>query len=156
MFNDCEPKRKVNWCILSLVVFAILTVLGFGLLIGMHIAKERQYDDWYNSLSVEERERVDAEKEAEYDANVFEYEVLNLSQYVQNKTNGFGGIVDTKVMYTFSYINEDGQLTHIDAWNPSTVEIGNETKLIHDKNTGRRTLIVDKNTLNNMPTLATG
>ena len=39
-----------------------------------------------------------------------EYEVMSVYQYTDTITNKFGGVIDTKVKYCFTYIGDDGQL----------------------------------------------
>lgn len=161
MFNDCEPpKKKVDGFKIFVIAFFILSAILLCGIIGYGISEEvnkKEYNDWYNSLSAEEKANEDTKKQEEYNKKVTSFEVLNLSQYVQNITNGFGGIVRTEIKYTFSYINENGKLVHVDSWDPANVEIGSETKLVQDKNIGGGiTLVVDKETFNNIPTLTNG
>ena len=44
------------------------------------------------------------------------YEVVSVYQYVEQKTNQFGGVKDTKICYKFDYIDKDGALRSIDGF----------------------------------------
>ena len=163
MFNDCEPtnkpKKNIDGFTVFVITCSIIGIVAISVLIGYGISEginQQKYDQWYNGLSVEEKAIEDARRQEEYNKKVIRFEVLNLSQYVHNVTNGFGGIVRTEIKYTFSYINENGQLVHMDSWDPANVKIGTKTNLIYDKNNGSTTLVIDKETLNNIPTLNAG
>lgn len=157
MFNDCEPRKKINGWTILVIIFSIIFVLSIGLMIGIAVTEHKQYNEWYNGLSAEERAEVDAQKQAKYDANVFKYEVLNISKYVKTKTNGFGGIISTEIRYQFSYIDDNGQLKHVDSFPSSLVKIGDNNEFVYNKNNGGgQSLVLTKETLNNIQSLNGG
>ncbi len=85
-----------------------------------------------------------------------EYEIVSVNQYVQNKTNNFGGIIDTDIYYTFIYIDNENRLEQVDKFEkrPHTdIRIGNSNKYVIKENTYEKyskILYLTKETLNNI------
>ena len=43
-----------------------------------------------------------------------EYEVCSVMEYIENETNGYGGILNTYSCYSFTYIDDNGDIQTID------------------------------------------
>ena len=85
-----------------------------------------------------------------------EYEVLNVGNYMEVSTNGFGAVINQYPAYYFTYIDENGVLhdetihhTEQGLWK---VCIGEENKYVEKENRGGtyRYLYLTKETLRNM------
>ena len=66
-----------------------------------------------------------------------EYEVYNVNLYVQNETNGYGAITGSHMAYSFTYIDENGNIkeeTDFRNYKEGTtrVKIGKENKYVID------------------------
>lgn len=110
----------------DIIALSIVIVLLIGtVFLIVNIIKDRkEYNDWYNSLSAEEQ-ATEREKYIE------KYEVLNIHKYIQQETNKYGGVVGSKICYTFQYIDE-GELKTID--NFKDIEYGLTHVVIGDEN----------------------
>lgn len=86
----------------------------------------------------------------------YEYEIVSVNQYVQNETNNFGGIIDTDIYYTFTYIDKNGKLEQVDEFEKklhTDIRIGDSNKYIVKENTNddyNEILYLTKETLNNI------
>ena len=130
--------------------------------LGFAINKSIQHQKWLDSLSPEELAAYEAEQEAERQSHIYEYEILSVSQYVKNVTNGFGGVVRTEVCYTFCYLDE-GTLNQVDDFSHfenglTKLVIGDSDKYIVDTNGADtyRYLQLTEETLKNIKTLSNG
>lgn len=65
---------------------------------------------------------------------VEEYEILSVSKYLQNETNGFGGIIDAEIYYFFSYINSDGKVIDEFEFPTWLVKVGDKDKYVKSEN----------------------
>lgn len=65
---------------------------------------------------------------------VEEYEILSVSKYLQNETNGFGGIINTEIYYSFSYIDSDGKVIDEFGFPTWLVEVGDSDKYVKSEN----------------------
>lgn len=69
--------------------------------------------------------------------NKTEYEVCSVMEYIQNRTNYNGGILETYSCYSFTYIDNDGDIQTIDDFqnNPygyTHLKIGKSNKYVID------------------------
>lgn len=96
--------KKIKGCILILLIICCFTGCG---------------------LTEEER----AEFEAKH---TYEYEVLSVRQYVSQKTNRFGGVIDEKLKYAFTFLGHDGQMRTVEDF--QHLDYGLTKVCIGDKN----------------------
>ena len=63
-------------------------------------------------------EIAESQMEMEQDkiATTHSYEVIDVFQYVKRETNGYGGIISTKIVTGFSYIDDNGKIQIYDDW----------------------------------------
>jgi hypothetical protein len=145
----------------TFTIIAILVLILIGLF-GLLIYEATEYERWYESLSPEEKLAVDQEREAEYQANIYTYEVVGVSKYVRVETNSRGGIMDTDICYTFQYIDANGELKHVDdfehlEYGLTKVVIGDtDAYIVNTNGEDIRTLQLTKETLKNIQTLNPG
>lgn len=138
------------------IIFLLIVAIGLTSLTVWACVEDAKYNEWYNSLTVEERQKVDAEKEAARQANIHRYDVVSVNKYVRTETNQFGGVVDTDICYTFEYIDGAGNLKHIDdfehlEYGLTKVVVGDSNQYIIDTNgEDVRYLQLTKETLQNI------
>jgi hypothetical protein len=110
------------------------------------IDEEREYNEWYNSLTPEEQESV-------YNDKIHTYEVLSVNQYVRTETNRYGGVMDTDICYTFTYLDSDGTLKSVQDFenigsNSMQVTVGDkDVYIVNENSDGGKTLQLTKETL---------
>ena len=99
-----------------------------------------------------------AEERAAYEASrTHEYQVTSVCQYIETRTNNFGGIIDQELKYCFTYIGDDGQLHQFSGFEHEEfglwkVCIGDENKyVVKDGFDTYRWLYLTEETLRNMP-----
>ena len=106
----------------------------------------------YNSRSMTEEERATYES-----SRTHEYQVTSVCQYIETRTNNFGGIIDQELKYHFTYIGDDGQLHQFSGFEHEEsglwkVCIGDENKyVVKDGFDTYRWLYLTEETLRNMP-----
>ena len=146
----------------GIVIFATVMFVIISTLVGVAINQSVKHQEWLDNLSPEELAAYEAEQEAERQSNIHEYELISVSQYVKNVTNGFGGVVRTEVCYTFCYL-DNGVLKQVDDF--SHLEYGLTKLIIGDKDMyiidtngadDYRYLQLTEETLKNIKTLANG
>lgn len=59
---------------------------------------------------------------------------MSVSKYLQNETNGFGGIISTEIYYSFSYIDSDGKVIDEFGFPTWLVEVGDSDKYVKSEN----------------------
>lgn len=130
----------------------------FALVIGCCVNAAVEHHQWLESLSPEELAQYEAEKEAERQAKIYQYEVVSVSKYVKPITNNFGGVMKTEICYEFSYLDGDN-LKHIKdfqhlEYGLTKIIIGDSNKFIVDTNgEDVRFLQLTKETFANLQTL---
>lgn len=142
--------------IIALIIAGLVLISLIAALIGVAVYEENKYNTWYNSLSEEEKLQVQREKEAEYNSRISRYKVLSVSQYVRTDTNNFGGIVDTEICYTFTYLDSNGNVKQVDnfqhlEYGLTKITVGDTNQYIVNANgETTRTLQLTKETLANI------
>ena len=124
-----------NYCG-EIIIFTFL-----GLLVGAFVllcVRGIQHQNWYNSLPADEKAAYDAQLAAEREKNIYRYDVVSVSQYIETKTNNWGGVIDTDVCYHFQFLQGD-DLKSVDGF--QHLEYGLTKVIVGDKNM----YIVDKN-----------
>lgn len=139
--------------------FTLLIILSVVLVICSAIAwgvyATNQYDKWYDSLSDEERAAYELQRQQEYESRIERYEVLSVHKYVRVETNNFGGIIDTDICYSFTYLcggslKEENGFEHLEH-GLTKVTIGDSNMYIVNKNgETTRTLQLTKETIANL------
>lgn len=88
---------------------------------------------------------------------ITEYEVLSVHQYVENITNGFGGVKDINICYYFTYVDEKGNLKEEKSFENlkngyTKVIIGDTNKYVIEKrgSSTYKNLYLTKETLQNI------
>lgn len=120
-YEKIFQKNVGNIIALSIVI--VLLIGSIFLLVDV-IKDRKQYNDWYNSLSVEEQ-AIEKEK------YIKRYEVLNVHKYIQTQTNRYGGVTGSEICYTFQYVDDSGLKT-VD--NFRDLEYGLTRVIIGDEN----------------------
>lgn len=155
-------KKEIDWG--DVFFYALITVTAAFLIwfIGFIIHEAVEQEQWYNSLSVEEKAEVDRERAAAYQANIHTYEVVGVAKYVRTKTNTMGGVLDTDICYAFEYIDGNGNLKsvadfeHLE-YGLTKVVIGDtDAYIINTNGEDTRTLQLTKETLKTIQTLNSG
>lgn len=106
----------------------------------------------YNSRPMTEEERAAYES-----SRTHEYQVTSVCQYIETRTNNFGGIIDQELKYCFTYIGDDGQLHQFNGFEHEEsgswkVCIGDENKYVVKEGFDTyRWLYLTEETLRNMP-----
>lgn len=143
-----EYKFEIILCSLLISIF-----VGF---VTWAIVEDTKHDQWYNSLTAEERAQYDAEQEAIRQSRIYRYEVVGVSQYVRNQTNNFGGIIDTDICYAFQYLDGNTLKTiegfeHLE-YGLTKIVVGDSNMYIVDTNgiDDYRYLQLTKETLQNL------
>ena len=146
----------------GIIIFSVIMFVIISTLIGFAINESVKHQKWLDSLSPEELAAYEAEQEAERQNNIHRYEIISVSQYVKNVTNGFGGVVRTEVCYTFCYL-DNGVLKQVDDFSHleyglTKLVIGNKDMYIIDTNGADdyKYLQLTEETLKNIKTLANG
>lgn len=138
------------WISILSILLAILIVCGI-----LIIRKNIKYNEWYQSLTPAEREAYELQKQREYESRIQRYEVVSVHKYTKNITNNFGGIVRTKVCYSFTYIDGDRLHTidnfqHLD-YGLTKVAVGDsDLYIVNNNGSTIRTLQLTKETLANI------
>lgn len=101
LFFDWFPE-----ILIGLIVIILTAFIAYG------FSEQRKQNEWYKSLTVDEKAEYDAQQAAKKENNILRYEVISVSKYIKNTTNRFGGIVDTEVCYTFQYL-DNGVLKNV-------------------------------------------
>ena len=86
------------------------------------------------------------------------YEVVSVNQYIKNETNKFGGIENTNIYYTFTYIDDNNDLVQIDEFSKryigkKDIRLGNKNEYVIKENCNDdyvNILYLTKETLNNL------
>lgn len=127
--------NKKLGCIL---LFPILTLFFVGI-----IACD------YESMTEEERISYELSRN-------HEYKVMSVYQYIETRTNNFGGVMEQKLKYCFTYIGDDGHLYQFDGFEHMNnglwrVCIGDENKYVVKEGFDTyRWLYLTEETLKNM------
>lgn len=93
--------EKVVYTIVTILVLAIILMIGGCV-----------YND--SQMTPEERAASSAQLQQEIDEDIknktYHYEVVNVSRYVQNHTNLYGGVIGRDIVTSFMYITSDGTI----------------------------------------------
>jgi flagellar basal body-associated protein FliL len=137
--------------IITIIVCATLTISLIAGGIIYSVNQDKKFDEWYNSLTPEEQIQYQQEQAEKREKMKERYEIMSVSQYVGTNTNNFGGITNTYVAYTFTYM-KNGQLCHIEKFihydNGNTkVVIDDKDEYVVDKYDNTQDLVLTKETL---------
>ena len=136
---DFEEK-----CISILCAVVLLTLIA---IIGVQEKEHKKYQQWYQTLTVEEQQAI-------YESNIERYEVVGVHKYAKTNTNQFGGVISTDIYYSFTYLKGDTLCSNDDFY-PSGygeyISIGDKDLYIvnHNGETSY-TLQLTRETLENM------
>ena len=94
---------------------AIISVFAFfaSLAVIVSAREERAEKLRFEALTPEQQEAERREKEAAYNANIHDCELVSIFPYVYTETNQYGGITNQEIKYSIMYISADGT-THTD------------------------------------------
>lgn len=121
----------IAFCLFLVGLIVFMTCYAFQ--------KDKEFNEWYASLTPEQQQEYQLEQERKYQENVHRYEVVGVSKYVRNQTNQFGAITDTDICYAFEYKDGSGKLhsiqnfEHLD-YGLTKVIIGDTNMYIVDTN----------------------
>lgn len=125
----------------TILVFVLIAFIGLiTWMCVSSIQQEKEFNNWYASLSAEEKAEYNAEQARKREANIYRYEVVGVSKYVKTETNHFGAVTDTDICYEFQYISGNS-LKHVSDF--EHLEYGLTKVIIGDKDM----YIVDKNSI---------
>lgn len=130
--KNCCKEHIFEILVLGIPILCLIVFVSVG------ITKSVEHDEWYNSLSVEEKLEYDRQQAQKREENIYRYEVIGVAQYVRTETNQFGGVTDTDICYTFQYLQGD-KLKSVDGF--EHLEYGLTKVIVGDSNM----YIVDKN-----------
>ena len=104
---------------------AIVSVFAFfaSLAVIVSAREERAEKLRFEALTPEQQEAERKEKEAAYNANIHDCELVSIFPYVYTETNRYGGIEDQEIRYNIMYISADGT-THTDDDFEGNISIG--------------------------------
>ena len=131
---------------ISICVIALLITVG---LMVYATINEMRHTEWYESLTPEEKESYNLQKQQEYENRIHRYEVVGVHKYLKTTTNNFGGVIRTDVCYTFTYL-AGGVLYSVEGFDHNRIIIGDTDMYIINHNNGTQTLQLTKETLVNM------
>lgn len=136
---DFEEK-----CISILCAAVLLTLIA---IIGVQEKEHKKYQQWYQTLTVEEQQAI-------YESNIERYEVVGVHKYAKTNTNQFGGVTSVDIYYSFTYL-DDGTLCAEDNFYPSGygeyITIGDKNLyIINGNGEPTYTLQLTRETLENM------
>ena len=112
------PKDELAAIIFVLAFFASLSAA-----VILSAREERAEKLRFEALTPEQQEAERKEKEAAYNANIHDYELVSIFPYVYTETNQYGGIKDQEIKYSIMYISADGT-THTDDDFEGNISIG--------------------------------
>ena len=131
-------------CIIAIIV-VVAFLGGLGWIVYDEIQENQAFDAWFASLT--------PTKQAEYlETQKVRHDIVSVNQYIVTETNRFGGIRDTYVAYTFSYVDEKGNLHQIDNFvhydsGYTQIQIGDRDQYVIDEYEGKKYLILTEETL---------
>lgn len=134
--------------IFMISIFVVALLLPVGYIVYATI-DEMRHIEWYESLTPEERERYDTQRQREYENRISRYEVVSVHKYLKTTTNNFGGVIRTEVCYTFTFL-AGGVLYSVEGFDHNRIIIGDADMYIINHNNGTQTLQLTKETLANM------
>ena len=125
-----EKKMSKKWHLpkiskdeLAAILF-VVAFLAFLSAAGILSAREERAEKLrFEALTPEQQEAERKEKEAAYNANIHDCELVSIFPYVYTETNRYGGIEDQKIKYNIMYISDDGA-THTDDDFEGDISIG--------------------------------
>lgn len=125
-----EKKMSKKWHLpkvskdeLAAIIF-VVAFLAFLSAAGILSAREERAEKLrFEALTPEQQEAERKEKEAAYNANIHDCELVSIFPYVYTETNRYGGIEDQKIKYSIMYISDDGA-THTDDDFEGDISIG--------------------------------
>lgn len=102
----------------------IYVCVMLGCTIGLLVAKIGNVE-WtrQKTLAPAQKAEEKKKKEAAYNANIHDYELVSIFPYVNTQTNQFGGITDQEIEYNVIYVSSDGT-THTDGEFTGNISIG--------------------------------
>ena len=142
LFRNINCKRKEHTCFkkkgekmskkwhlpkvskdeLAAILF-VVAFLAFLSAAGILSAREERAEKLrFEALTPEQQEAERKEKEAAYNANLHDCELVSIFPYVYTETNRYGGIEDQEIKYNIMY-TADG-VTHTDGDFEGDISIG--------------------------------
>lgn len=127
------------------IVVLIAFLAGLGWLVYDSIREDQKFDAWFASLT--------PTQQAEYlETQKVRHDIVSVNQYIVTETNRFGGIRDTYVAYTFSYVDEKGNLHQIDNFvhydsGYTQIQIGDRDQYVIDQHSDKKYLVLTEETL---------
>lgn len=141
----------------NMILPILLLVIVLISIVVLVTTRNKEYQQWYNSLTVEEQQQIKQEKLEKYESKIERYEVVSVSRYVKENTNALGGVISTDICYSFFYVDGAGNLRHKDGfahldYGLTKVTIGESNQYIVNNNTldSTYTLQLTKDTLKNL------
>lgn len=104
---------------------AIISVFAFfaSLAVILSAREDRAEKLRFEALTPAQQEAERKEKEAAYNANIHDCELVSIFPYVYTETNQYGGITNQEIKYNIMYISTDGT-THTDDDFEGNISIG--------------------------------
>lgn len=112
------PKDELAAIIFVLAFFASLSAA-----VILSVREERAEKLRFEALTPKQQEAERKEKEAAYNANIHDCELISIFPYVYTETNQYGGITNHGIKYNIMYISADGT-THTDDDFDGNISIG--------------------------------
>lgn len=113
---------KVSKDELAVILF-VVAFLAFLSAAGILSAREERAEKLrFEALTPEQQEAERKEKEAAYNANIHDCELVSIFPYVYTETNQYGGITNQEIKYSIMY-TADGT-THTDDDFEGNISIG--------------------------------
>lgn len=143
-------KENAWWIIL----FSVIAIVLVGTITWI-VVEAIQYENWYDSLTPSEKAEVDLQRQQAYESRIHRYEIVSIHKYTKDVTNNFGGVIKTKVCYSFTYLDGDklcskDNFQHLE-YGLTKVTIGNENLyIVNDNGETTYTLQLTKETLANI------
>ena len=108
---------------LAAIIFVVAFFASLSAAVILSAREERAEKLRFEALTPEQQEAERKEKEAAYNANIHDCELVSIFPYVYTETNQYGGIEDQEIKYNIMYISADGT-THTDNDFEGDISIG--------------------------------
>ena len=115
------PKVSKDEITAFIIVFAVFASLSAAAILSAR--EERAEKLRFEALTPKQQEEERKAKEAAYNANIHDCELVSIFPYVYTETNRYGGIEDQEIKYNIMYISADGT-THTDDDFEGDISIG--------------------------------
>lgn len=125
-----EKKMSKKWHLpkvpkdeLTAILFVVAFFAALSAAVIVSAREERAEKLRFEALTPEQQEAERKEKEAAYNANIHDCELVSIFPYVYTETNRYGGIKGQEIKYNIMYISADGT-THTDDEFEGDISIG--------------------------------